>query len=262
MGPHQGDFTATLEYFQADYTAASWLTLSAGRYLTPFGIYNERLSPIWIRNLQETPLIFPLGTRTSGSSDGAMLHGVMYSAPGWRLTYNAYYSASSNLEQFAAGRAAGGQASIFIPNSRFEFGASYQRFLQGTHLNTEGVHMAWQPWSVPVDARGEFAHSPSGYGYWIELAYRALAKDNNKWFDRFQPVFRMQQFVRSKYIAGDSLPSLNTQQPDFGLNYYLPHEVRLSASYSRQFSASGDRNVWNVAATYRFLFPISSGAAK
>jgi hypothetical protein len=261
-GPYEGDFNATLEYLQADYMAARWLTLSAGRYLTPFGIFNERLSAIWIRNFQDAPLIFPLGTRTSGSSDGAMARGVVHSAPAWRLTYTAYYSAASNVEQFVSGRTAGGQASILVPNSRFEVGASYQRFLQDRHLNSEGVHMVWQPWRVPVDTRAEFAHSPSGYGYWAELAYRVLSRDNSTWVDRFQPVFRMQQFVRKEAISGDSLPAVNTQRADFGLNYYLPHEIRLSASYSRQFAGTGDRNVWNLAATYRFLLPLGPGGAK
>jgi hypothetical protein len=258
-GPYVGTFIATLEYLQLDYTASSWLTVSAGRYLTPFGIYNERLTPIWIRDFQDAPLLFPLGTRTTGSSDGAMARGILVSAPLWNLTYASYFSSSSNAEQFQSGRAAGARASIFVPGKRLEVGASYQRFLQGTHLNSIGAHMEWQPWRVPVDTRAEYAHSPSGYGYWIEAAYRLPQSGSSGWLSRLQPVFRMQQFVRNRQISGDSLPTTDTQRADFGLNYYLPHEVRLNTSYSRQFTALGDRNVWNVAATYRFLLPVNPG---
>ena len=259
-GPYEADYSALLEYLQLDYIATPQLTLTLGRYLTPFGIYNERLTPIWVRNFQDAPLIFPIGTRTSGSSNGAMARGVLYSAPAWNLNYAAYFSASSNLEQFTAGRSAGGRMSIFLPNQRVEAGASYQRFLQDTHLNSVGAHFAWQPWRIPVDARAEFARSPSGHGYWVETAYRV--SNANNWYAKFQPLFRMQQFFREKHISDDLLPSVDTKSADFGLNYYLPHEVRLSASYSRQFSSTGDRNVWNVAATYRFLIPLGSGGRK
>src|ERR1700722_13524637 len=51
-------------YVQADYIATSHLTVVGGYFLTPFATYNERLIPIWISNLQDAPLIFPIGTGT------------------------------------------------------------------------------------------------------------------------------------------------------------------------------------------------------
>lgn len=259
-GPYEGEFFASLEYLQLDYLASSRLTLSAGRYLTPFNIYNERYTPIWIRNLQEAPLIFPIGTRTTGSSNGVMARGVAVSHPGWQLNYAAYFSASSNAEQFTAGRSAGFRSGVFFPQARLEIGGSYQRFLQNMHYNASGAYLQWQPWPAPLKIRGEYAHSPSGHGYWLEAAYR-LAKSGGEetWLGRLQPVFRMQQFFRHSANPGDLLPAVNTQQADFGLNYYLPHEIRLNASYSRQFSMLGDRNIWNVAITHRFLLPLAGG---
>jgi hypothetical protein len=49
-------------YVQADYLATSHVTVVGGDFLIPFGTYNERLIPIWISNLQDAPLIFPIGT--------------------------------------------------------------------------------------------------------------------------------------------------------------------------------------------------------
>src|ERR1700686_417837 len=60
---YQRQYFSALDYAQVDYTANSWLTIVAGRFLTPFGIYNERLTPIWIHNMQDSPLILPIGTR-------------------------------------------------------------------------------------------------------------------------------------------------------------------------------------------------------
>jgi hypothetical protein len=41
-----------VDYLQLDYIANPYLTVTVGRYLTPFGIFNERLYPIWIRDLR------------------------------------------------------------------------------------------------------------------------------------------------------------------------------------------------------------------
>jgi hypothetical protein len=178
------------------------------------------------------------------------------------LNYATYFSGGSNVERFQSGRAVGGRASVFIPGKRLEIGASYQRFLQGTRLNSIGAHFEWQPSRVPVDTRAEYAHSPSGQGYWFEAVYRLPQSGSGNWTRKLQPVIRMQQFFRSSRIAGDSLPAVNTQRADFGLNYFLPRDIRLNASYSRQFTPVGDRNVWSIAATYRFLLPIGSGVRR
>jgi hypothetical protein len=259
-GPYEGQFFATLEYLQVDFLLNTHLTLTAGRFLTPFNIYDERFSPIWIRNFQETPIIFPIGTRTSGSSDGGMIRGTLTEQPDWQINYAAYFSAESNNDQFRAGRAAGVRMGVFVPNSRLEVGVSYQRFLQDQHLNSFGGYLSWQPPSVPIDVRSEYAHSPRGQGYWIEAAYRYRTMGQGEpWYSGFQPLFRMQQFFRGAPAPGDELPAQNQQQADFGLNYNFPHEIRISSSYSRNFSQHGDSNIWTAAVTYRFLFPAFPG---
>src|SRR5277367_1604903 len=76
-GPYQGTFIGSTQYLQLDYLASRRLTLTAGRFLTPFGTYNERLTAVWIQKMQDAPLIFPIGTRTTGSSNGAMVRGAL-----------------------------------------------------------------------------------------------------------------------------------------------------------------------------------------
>ncbi len=71
-GPYGGPVDKHVDYAQVDYIANPYLTVTAGRFLTPFGIFNERLYPVWIRFLQPDPLILPIRT---APSDGAMFRG-------------------------------------------------------------------------------------------------------------------------------------------------------------------------------------------
>jgi hypothetical protein len=262
-GPYQGDFFAGLQYLQLDYLAAPKVTVTVGDFLTPFGTYNERLSPIWISNFQDAPLIGPIGIQ-NGSSVGVMLRGAAYSNPHVQFNYVGYFSVASSVAQFSGERAAGGQFSIYLPEKRLEIGTSYSRVLQGQQGNSEGVHVWWQPYRVPLAIRSEYAHGPHAQGYWVESAYR-LSQWNgpDSWLGRLEPVFRMQQTFRESPGDGDHLPAANTQRADFGLDYHLPHEVRVNTSYARQFSSTGNENVWETTVTYRFLFPaIWKGGSK
>jgi len=75
----------------------------------------------------------------------------------------------------------------------------------------------------------------------------------------FLPVFRWQQTFRNSPDGSDGLPSANTKQADFALDYRFPQEIRINTSYSRQFSSSGGRNIWQTGIVYRFLFPTWRG---
>jgi hypothetical protein len=260
-GPYKSDFFAGLQYLQLDYIATPRVTLTVGDFLTPFLTYNERLTPIWISNFQDAPLIYPIGNQ-QGSSVGAMLRGNAYSNSKVRLNYSAYFSVLSNVKQFTGQRASSGQFSMYLPDKRLEMGVNYTRLLQGQQGNSEGVYVWWQPYRVPLAIRSEYAHGPTSQGYWVEAAYRLSQwKGPDSWLGRLEPVFRMQQTFRDK-PGSDQLPSVNTQRADFGLDYHLPHEVRVNTSYSRQFASTGNTNIWETTVTYRFLFPAWKGRSK
>ncbi len=146
---------------------------------------------------------------------------------------------------------------MYVPDKRLEIGASYSRLLQGQQGNSSGVHVWWLPYRVPLAIRSEYAHGPHSQGYWMEAAYRL-----SQWggpdskLGRLEPVFRMQQTFRDSAGQSDHLPAANTQRADFGLDYHLPHEVRINTSYARQFSSTGNQNIWETNLTYRFLFPV------
>ncbi len=253
---------ASLIYLQGDYLASSHLTVVGGSYLVPFNTYNDRLSPIWIGNLQDGPIISSLGSMGTGTGVGGMLSGSAISRDKYSLSYNGWFSARSGNMQFNSKRSSGGRASLYLPESRLELGFSYDRLLQGQHETFYGAHVWWEPKDTAFRLRSEFARGAHGQGYWVEADYRTQAFGGlDSWVGRIEPVFRMQQSFRINNTASDGLPPVNTQRADFGLDYDLPHNTRILTSYSRQFS-SKNANIWETGIVYRFLFPAWKGKSQ
>ncbi len=261
QGGYSHNFFAGLTYLQGDFLAAPHLTVVAGSYLIPFGTYNERLSPVWINPLQDGPLIGNLGAMGTGTGLGAQVRGSGVSTNGYNLTYAAYYSTRSGNQQFNSERSFGGQASLYFKPQRVEAGLSYGRLLQGTHENFYGMHVWYEPRDTNLRLRSEFARGHHAQGYWVEADYRSARFGGlESWVGRLEPVLRMQQTWRRDTVVSDGLPLVNRQRVDFGLNYHLPHYVRIQTSYSRQFSAMGDANIWETGLVYRFLTPAWKGS--
>jgi hypothetical protein len=194
------------------------------------------------------------------SSVGGMLRGSAMSTPKFSIDYAAYFSAASTNPQFNAERASGGRGAIFFPNAGLEIGTSYGRLLQGTHQNFSGFHIWWEPSDSPFKVRSEYAHGSHSQGYWVETDYRLSHFGGpESAVGRLEPIFRIQQTFRNSTDPTDGLPSTDTRRADFGLDYHFPHEVRINTSYSRQFSSTGNRNVWETGIVYRFLFPTWKG---
>ena len=249
-----------LTYLQGDYLATPHLTVVGGSFLIPFGTYNERLSPIWIGNFQDGPLIASLGLMSTGTGVGGELRGSAIAHHNYSISYTGYFSARSGNEQFNSERSSGGQASLYLPESRLEVGLSYNRLLQGTQENFYGAHVWWEPKNTAFRLRSEYARGHHAQGYWVEADYRTQAFGSlDSWIGRFEPLFRIQQTFRRDIVVSDGLPLVNTQRADFGLDYNLPHNTRILTSYARQFSSTGNRNIWETGIVYRFLFPAWKG---
>jgi hypothetical protein len=247
------------EYAQLDFIASPYMTLTVGRFLTPFGIFNERLYPVWIRNLASDPLTLPIGIGPSNASTGAMIRGGFKANEHFNINYAVYYSTLVTVSPMDSNRFAGGRASIFIPMARLEIGGSYQHLLQDDHSNLFGFHMAWQPPKLPLNLRAETARSSVGSGYWVESAYMLtqvpFAQNQLR---HTQLVARMQQFFTGPVPANSVLP-VNTNMFEFGVNYYFMDGLRAMSSYGRQFAPQGNGNVWTLALTYRLVTPLGRG---
>jgi hypothetical protein len=249
----------SLSYLQGDFIATPHITLVGGYFLIPFGSYNERFT-IWDSNLQDAPLIFGIGTMDSGSGAGGMLRGNAYSRDKSSISYAAYFSARSTNKEFQSTRSTGGQVYVYFPEAKLEVGASYGRTLDGIQSNSFGAHVWWQPTTMPLKIRSEYAHGAHSQGYWIETDYRlSQISGPESLVGRLEPIFRLQQTFRNSTDPTDFLPSVDTHRIDFGLDYHLPHEVRINTSYARQFSSTGNFNVWETGIVYRFLFPAWKG---
>jgi hypothetical protein len=259
-----GQVLKSIDYAQLDFIANPYVTVTVGRFLTPFGIFNERLYPIWIRNLQTDPLILPIGTGPSQASTGAMVRGGFPVTSKFNINYAVFFSALStvtlsNVTPLDSDRLVGGRAGIFIPNARLEIGGSFEHLLQDERSNSFGFHGGWQPPALPLEFRGEYQRSARGSGYWIEPAYRLSQVPFWQYaMRRTQLVARMQQYFVGE-IPSDSLPPVNTRQFEFGVNYYFRDGLRAVSSYGRQFSELGNKNVWTVGLTYRFAIPLGPG---
>jgi len=153
-------------------------------------------------------------------------------------------------------------ASIY-PSNVSRLGSPTIVFFKTRKKNFYGAHVWWEPKDTAFRLRSEFARGHHAQGYWIEADYRTQAFGGlDSFIGRFEPVFRMQQTFRRDTIVSDDLPLVNTQRADFGLDYNLPHNTRIITSYARQFSSTGNRNIWETGIVYRFLFPAWKGKSK
>ena len=251
-----GQVEKQVDYAQIDFIANKYATVSVGRFLTPFGIYNERLYSVWIRNLQSDPLTLPIGIGPSNASTGVMVRGGFKARPQFDINYTVYFSTLVTTTPVDSDRFAGGRAGIFVPKARLEVGGSFQHLLQQERSNLFGFHAVWQPTKLPLDIRWEYARSKRGSGYWLEPAYKLsqLPFLQNE-MRRTQLVARYQQFFTGQ-LASDSLPPVNTKQFEFGVNYYFMDGLKFTTNYGRQFSSIGNKNVWTLGLTYRFVVPM------
>jgi hypothetical protein len=259
-GDYTGQVFSSVDYAQIDWLANTHAIVVGGKYITPFGLYAERLVPIWIATFQDVPLTYGIGTRTTGAGLGGQLRGVVAQTNNYSVQYAAYFSAGSNTYQMEAARTTGFNASVYFPKQRFEVGTSYQRFLQQPrHINSEAAYISWQPLQVPLDVKAEYDHSYYGYGYWIQGAYTLSQMPfANPFFKRMELAGRLQQSFPSNG-GGNGVPTVDTKRPGVALNYYIRDNLRLVSSYERQLASTGNANLWNVGFTYRFVWPLWPG---
>jgi hypothetical protein len=252
-----------LAYAQADYIT-KYATFTAGRFITPFNIYSERLAPLWIRALQINPLNTGI---TSNSSLGGMVRGAFSPVENFNLNYAFYFSANNTHHLLATDRSTGGRIGFFLPGPRLEMGASFQQVLQADRPHNAGVYFAWQPNRAPLTLRSEYVRSSGarGSGYWIESAYRLSQISSS--LRRFELVGRGQQFIAASNLSPATIKKLgafgkDTQEGDFGVNYYFRSDVRASAGYGRQFFLGSGANLWTIGMTWRFVMPLGPAGNK
>lgn len=270
------EWERAVEYAQLDWFVGKGLTLVGGRFLTPFGIYNERLHSGWIRNLPDQPIVAAMELT---SSTGGMGRGSLSLGRKADFNYIAFASAPSERSGFEAAKAGGGRGSVFFPSRRLEIGASFQRQFEGDGSRDDqyGTDLTWQANAIPLDVRGEYVRNAErGSGYWAEGAYRLRRVPFARVLMRnSQLVFRAEQFFVPSAAAmdeltgaaldeadeeeghGGALPDEDTTRLTAGWNYWITPSVRASVSFARTLSTDATANVWSFGFTYRFATGIT-----
>src|SRR5258707_2790626 len=141
-----------------------------------------------------------------------------------------------------------------------EVGGSIQQVLQAARPHSSGVFMEWQPNRAPLTVRSEYVRSSGtkGSAYWIESVYRLSQIPSLR---RLELVGRGEQFFAASNLSAATVKKLgalgkDTNEGDFGMNYYLRSDVRASACYGRQLVLGRHAHLWTVGMTYRFIMPM------
>ena len=93
----EGEAHFGLEYADVAYLVHDFATVEAGKFLTPFGIYFERLHPAWITKLPEAPMAFGHAGLVPSSMLGAQVRGGIPVGP-VRLGYSLYVANGPALD--------------------------------------------------------------------------------------------------------------------------------------------------------------------
>ncbi len=128
-----------LEYANGQYIVNDYLTVGAGKFLSPFGLFSERLHPAWINKLPNAPFVRGHDGLAPFSNIGAFARGAI-PAGDQRFNYAVYVSngptlvdAETDDEEFGAldfegisGNLAVGGRVGYLPIPHLELGSSFQ----------------------------------------------------------------------------------------------------------------------------------------
>lgn len=100
----EGGTELALEYASLSYLVNDYVTVGGGLFLTPLGVFRERLHPAWINKLPDAPLGFGHGGIVPQSSLGAFVRGAV---PAGTTKFNYVFYAANGPELIDEGEEAG-----------------------------------------------------------------------------------------------------------------------------------------------------------
>jgi hypothetical protein len=98
IGLQNNDTTVALEYATLSYIVNDYVTIGAGRFLTPFGTFNERLHQAWINKLPDKPFAFDDGGIAPEGTVGVEIRGGFSLGETPKMAYALYAGNSPRLE--------------------------------------------------------------------------------------------------------------------------------------------------------------------
>jgi len=134
----RADTEVVLDYADLQFLVNDNLTLGFGKFLTPFGLFSERLHPAWINKLPNAPLVRGHEGLAPSTSIGAYARGII-PFDGQKITYSFYainggtlVDAQRDEEEFgsidfggfSSNKAVGGRIG-YLPVPQLELGYSF-----------------------------------------------------------------------------------------------------------------------------------------
>lgn len=265
------DGTVGISQIQMDYIASDSATVVVGRYLTPFGFFNERLNHEWINKLADAPLMFNQVSPLL-STNGLQVRGSRYlfGSP-VKLEYSLYGGNSASLgttpdnppnQQIAdlmaitanggAVNAIGGRLGVWIPALGINFGMS--GYSQGAYTPAAGDRFQLYGFDASYhsgnwDARFEFSQNfqqATSYigndicraGMYAQLAYRDYQNVNPV----LASIELVGRFSAARFSGidptqidltafGPGTAPVNRNQYTLGINYYLYPSMIMKFDY-------------------------------
>jgi len=273
---HGGD-EQILEYAQIDYLWNDYITITAGKFLVPFGAFNRRLHPTWISKVPGRPYSNNHVVPTGWAETGLMFSGAVgFGTNGGRVNYAAYVSnglegASGDdlrdlRKEFDArdkknnNKAIGGRLGV-VPSAGIEVGISgyTSKYDQAASpvldINMYGFDAEYHREDY-FELRGEYNQvdqrvfiATNNYpfrikkGYYVQAALRLSVTDN----DLLMPVeialrYSAQNFPGEASDVSEVTPTLN---------YYLSSTTILRMAYTinGETGTSVDNNLFTLMLT-------------
>lgn len=263
IGLNPDSIDVNLEYADMAWIMNDYMTLKAGKFLTPFGTFGDRLHAAWINKLPDAPLPFGHDGIVPESQVGAQISGgfpvgstkfnyALYAVNGPRLFLDADEPADIGLLRFdnfseSNSRAYGGRVG-FLPVPQLELGYSFQSISGPVNATLNGVDASFMreiDWlRGALDLRAEWIWSDAGTvrtasddgdplsfsnkrsGGYAQLAYRPT-KAKSDITKNFELVGRYDWLDQP---GGGELPG-NGSRWTVGLNYWLSPSAVLKAAY-------------------------------
>lgn len=279
---HGGDEIA-VEYAQIDYLWNDYVTVTAGKFLVPFGAFNRRLHPGWISKVPWKPLSNNQVVPTGWSESGVMFSGAVgFGENGGRVNYAAYLA--SGLEGDDGDKirslrktdprdknnnnsAIGGRLGV-VPMPGVEAGASFYTCDYSTDpmaplditfigFDAEFHHEDW------FELRGEYNQAKQDF---TDPGYDSTDAGGTDWFTPFasdvtKKGYYVQASVMLSILDQDILMPMEVavrySTQDFGtdatkiselsptLNYYLSSTTIVRLSYTIMGETGADNKVDN-----------------
>jgi len=262
-----GETETALEYLTIDLFLNDYVTVVAGKFLSPVGWFRQNLHPSWINRLPSAPVGFGHDQAAPNADVGLQVRGGFPAFGDFnRVTYALYVGNGPTLEadggeiemietpglaSDADGKkVVGGRLGVFLAQRRLEFGVSGATGKVSVTKNAGtsvsdgargyrvlGADFTWRPWRL--DLRGEYVRQEVD-----DLASSAYATGGGTWRAWYLQAayrFRPTQWEAVARYADYDTPhdSQDLRQWTLGVNYVFAANIVAKLAYEFNDNPNG-----------------------